>query len=102
MVLTNINVYDMLIHGTLAALGGIVKELKKHENPTFVDFLIGACVGIFCGIVIFCLCRNYGAGDYLTAALTSLGGYIGTPVLDLISSIIKKLLTLRFGNGSNS
>jgi hypothetical protein len=92
----------MLIHGLLAAIGGVVRELKNPETSRGIDFFVGALIGVFCGVVVYFLCKNYGCSDYLTAAFTSLAGYIGTPILDMITKVVKKLLTVKFGDSDNS
>ena len=96
---TTINYYDLVIHGLLAAIGGIVRELKNPETSKGMDFLIGGFIGVFCGVVVYFLCKNYGCNDYLTAAFTSLAGYVGTPVLDIITKIVKKMLSVKFDTG---
>lgn len=70
--------------GVLAMLGGIVREIKSEKEMTLMRFVGGAFIGMFCGVVVFCVMRHWGADDWLTAAATALGGYMGTPALDLL------------------
>jgi len=93
----SVNIYDIALHAVFASIGGIVRELKQPEEARkLIHFFAGAFIGVFCGLIVYFLCKNYAVSDYLTASLTGLAGYIGTPVLDLITKIIKKFLTLKF------
>lgn len=83
----------MFICGCFAMIGGIVREIKSDKEMTWVRFLAGAFVGVFAGIVVFCLMRHYGSDDWITAAFTALAGYMGTPALDFVSRLVKAALT---------
>lgn len=90
---TELDLYDLIIHGLFASLGGIVRELKEPENDQvpkkLLEFVSGAFIGIFCGLVIYFICKQYAVGEYLTVAFTGLAGYLGTPVLDFIAKVAK-------------
>lgn len=88
-----LDAYDILIHGLFASLGGIVRELKEPEDDKvpkkFIEFISGGFIGIFSGLVIYFICKQYSVGEYLTVALTGLAGYLGTPALDFIAKLVK-------------
>lgn len=89
-----INFIEVLINLILASLGGLVKRLSdmeknKNQKVTFSYYLIGSCISMFVGIVVYFLCKNFNVSQSLTAGLTALSGYIGAPVLDLLSDIAK-------------
>ncbi len=84
------NAFTVAIAAFFAMIGGLVRELAGEGQHTLKKFIGGALVGIFCGLVVFCFCRHFGWEGWLTGALTGLGGYMGTPLLDLISAVIKK------------
>ena len=83
----------MFICAMFAMLGGVVREIKSSQEMTWIRFMGGAFIGMFCGIVVFCLMRHFGCDDWFTAALTSLAGYMGTPVLDLLGKVFKTAIT---------
>lgn len=96
-----IDMLEALINVILASLGGLVKRMSELErNPerkaSLSYFMMGSFISMFVGIVTYILCKNFGVSQFLTAGLTALSGYMGTPVLDLLSDIIKK----RIGSGS--
>jgi len=84
--------FPILIHAILAFFGGCVREIDAVERQGFnvMTFISGAFVSTFGGIVTFFLCMNFEVSQWLTAALTALAGYIGTPLLDFFVSILKK------------
>jgi len=91
-----INVYDILLHGIFAAMGGLVREIKSpDEGKNFTQFVGGAMVGIFAGMVVYFLCKEFKTGEYLTVALTGLAGYSGAPTLDVLTKIFTKLAKLK-------
>jgi len=97
-----IDVYDLLIHGLFASLGGVVREMKEPEDgkepKKLLEFVSGAFIGIFTGLVVYFLCKQYGVGEYLTVALTGLAGYMGTPALDFITRLVKGKVKAAVGN----
>ena len=89
------NFLELLANTALASLGGLVRRLSELEKSgkkkvTLSYYIVGALISMFVGIVIFLLCKNFNVSMYLTAGLTSLGGYLGVPVLDLLSNIAVK------------
>lgn len=90
-----INFIEALINIALAAFGGLVRRLSEIEkNPgkkaTRRYYMVGSFISMFTGVVVYFICKNFNVSQFLTAGLTSLSGYIGSPVLDLLSDIAKK------------
>jgi len=91
-----IDTYDLLIHGIFAAMGGVVREIKSpDEDKSFPTFVGGAMVGIFAGMVVYFICKEFNVGEYLTVALTGLAGYSGAPTLDVLTKLFTKLAKLK-------
>lgn len=67
-------------------------ENKKNDprKMSLFYYIVGCAISMFVGVVIYLLCKNFGVSQYLTAGLTSLGGYMGVPILDLLSNIAVK------------
>ncbi|MDR0914425.1 MAG: phage holin family protein [Oscillospiraceae bacterium] len=86
------DVFALMLHGLLALLGGAVREIYKigREHFIMIEFIGGVLVSMFSGIVVFFICRHFVLDMWLTAALTSIGGYSGPQALDLFVSILKK------------
>ena len=94
-----INFIEVIINLALASFGGIVKRLSEMEKAdgkklTVVNYIAGSLISMFVGIVVFVLCKNYGVSQFLTAGITALSGYMGVPVLDLLSNIARKKMKL--------
>ncbi|MDR1663947.1 MAG: phage holin family protein [Clostridiales bacterium] len=90
-----INYIEVLINIVLASFGGLVKRVTELEkNPrkkaSVSYYMAGSLISTFVGIVVYILCKNFGVSQLLTAGLTALAGYMGSPVLDLLSDIAKK------------
>jgi uncharacterized membrane protein len=94
-----INFIEVLINITLASFGGLVRRMSELEKKdpgkkgSLSYYIVGSLVSMFVGVVVYILCKNFGASQFLTAGLTALSGYIGSPVLDLLSDIAKKKIS---------
>lgn len=92
-----INYIEVLINIILAWFGGLVKRIAELEkNPgrkaSLSYYIVGSFISTFVGIVVYFLCKNFSVSQFLTASLTALSGYMGAPVLDLLSEMAKKLI----------
>ena len=100
-----INFVEIVINITLAAFGGLVKRLSELEKQpdkkvTLAYYTIGSIISTFVGIVVYFLCKSFNAPQFLTAGLTALAGYMGTPLLDLLSDVAKKRIKKELRNNS--
>ena len=97
-----IDYIEVLINIVLASFGGLVRRLVTSETsgkkPSLSFFAVGSLISMFVGIVAYILCKSFGATQLLTAGLTALAGYMGSPLLDLLSDIAKK--RIEKANGS--
>jgi hypothetical protein len=90
-----INYIELLINVILASFGGLVKRMVDHDkNPKAKTsasyYMVGSLISTFVGIVVYLICKNFNLSQFLTAGLTALAGYMGAPVLDLLSDLAKK------------
>ena len=95
-----IHVYQIVINGLMAFVGGIVRELTIKDPAECVSlgrFIAGGVIGVFSGLVTFFVCKHFGIGEYLSVALTGLAGYMGAPFLDMLGMITKRMITGLFG-----
>lgn len=79
-------------HAILAAVGGLVRELVKGGKHTLAGWIGGALVGVFTGFLVGLICGHYNVEPKMTWAMSGLGGYIGTPLLDLMGAIVKRFV----------
>ena len=97
-----INYVEALINIVLATFGGLVKrmtelEKKPDKRASIQYYLAGSLMSTFVGIVVYFLCKNFNVPQLLTAGLTALAGYMGVPVLDLLSDIAKNRISKSAG-----
>ncbi len=90
-----INHIEVLINIMLASFGGLVKRIADQEkNPTkkvsLSYYMFGSVISMFVGIVAYILCKGFNLSQLLTAGITALAGYMGSPLLELLSDIAKK------------
>ena len=94
-----VDLIEVLINVALASFGGLVKRLSEMEKlagkkVTFAYYFVGSLISMFVGVVVYLLCKNYGVSQFLTAGITALSGYMGAPVLDILSNIARKRLKI--------
>ncbi|MDR0949769.1 MAG: phage holin family protein [Lachnospiraceae bacterium] len=86
---------ELLINVLLSGTGGIIRKLIEQENNEnhhikTSRYIISAIVSLFVGLIVFFLCKSFEVSSYLTAGLTALSGYMGSPLLDLLVRRITK------------
>ena len=91
----DINYLEVLINVCLASFGGFVKRLSDLEKQPgkkagLSYYIGGSIISMFAGVVMYFICKNFDVPQFLTAGITALSGYMGSPVLDLLASILKK------------
>ena len=95
-----VDLIEIIVNLTLAFFGGFVKRMadmdkQSGQKANFAYYMIGSFISMFVGIVVYFLCKNYNAAPFLTAGITALSGYMGTPVLDLLSDMTQKIIKKR-------
>ena len=88
---TNLSLGKIIMHGALALCGGVVREITHNKSYSLAKFVAGGFVGSFTGILAYCVCRHFGISEWGTAAITGMGGYCGSPLLDIGSSVLKRM-----------
>jgi uncharacterized membrane protein YeiH len=80
---------ELVINVILSGTGGIIRKLIEQENnpklrvPTS-RYIVSAIISLFVGLIVFLMCKNFNVSMYLTAGMTALSGYMGSPILDLL------------------
>ncbi len=102
MSLLEINYIEALISIVLATFGGLVKRMTELEKTPdkrapIKYYIAGSLMSAFVGIVVYFLCKYFNVPQLLVFGLTALAGYMGIPVLDLLSNIAKKKITTAVG-----
>jgi hypothetical protein len=94
-MIMQINYLEMLINVVLAAFGGLVKRMVEMDGASGKKasvsyYMFGSFISMFVGVIAFLICKNFDVSQLLTAGLTALAGYMGSPLLDTLSDVVKK------------
>ena len=98
--MNKISIFSLAIHGLVAFMSGVVKTITEGQElvlKSFTRFLAGGLVGVFAGMVTYFVCRHFEISEHLTVAFTGLAGYMGVPLLELFSFILKRTILGLFG-----
>lgn len=93
----HVDMARIAMHAIFALVGGVVHEVSHGKSVSVVKFIAGGAVGSFTGVLVYFICLHFQLGEYLTIALVGLGGYTGTPLLDILSAIAKKFVGKKLG-----
>lgn len=98
--MNQVNLLDLLIHGLIAFMGGVVKIITEGQElvmKSFTSFIAGGFVGVFAGVLTYFVCKHFEMDEHLTVVFTGLAGYMGAPLLELFAMIAKRTMIGLFG-----
>ncbi len=100
--LLEINYIEALVSIVLATFGGLVKRMTELEKTPdkrapLQYYLAGSLMSAFVGIVVYFICKYFDVPQLLVFGLTALAGYMGVPVLDMLSNVAKKKIATAVG-----
>lgn len=91
-------VTKIALHALFAVMGGLVRELAQEGTHSFIKFVGGGFIGMFCGLITYYICREWGCGENLTVSFVGLAGYIGTPLLDMLARWLRRMARYKSGD----
>ena len=82
---------ELLIAMMLSTVGGVVRKFTELErNPdqqiTGRQYMLSSAISCFVGIIVFGLLKHFEMSMLLIIALVSIAGFIGSPVIHVLSS----------------
>ena len=80
---------QIIIHGILAAIGGVVRVLAENKKYSIYYYLSQAVISSFSGVIIGLLLREFMNSEYLTMAFSGVAGYSSSGILYLLSEKLK-------------
>jgi len=83
---------QIIIHGILAAIGGIVRVLAENKKYSIYYYLSQAVISSFSGVIIGLLLREFMNSEYLTMAFAGVAGYAGSGILHILSIKLQNYL----------
>ena len=83
---------QVIIHGILAAIGGVVRVLAENKKYSIWYYLSQAVISSFSGVIVGLLLKEFMASEYLTMAFAGVAGYAGSGILHILSVKLQNYL----------
>ena len=83
---------QLLIHGLLAFVGGIVRVLSENKKYSFWYYMSQAVISSFSGVIVGLLLKEFITSEYIALAFSGLAGYLGSGTLHILAIRLKKKL----------
>ena len=96
---------ELFIAMMLSTAGGVVRKFTELErNPdqqiTLRQYMLSSAISCFVGIVVFALLRHFEMSMLLIIAIVAIAGFIGSPVIHVLSSAFMSRLKKKTGEYS--
>jgi len=93
---------ELLIAMLLSTIGGVIRKFTELErNPgqqiTLRQYMLSSAISCFIGIVMYALLRHFDIAMLLIIAAVSIAGFIGSPVIHVLSSAFMNRLKDKTG-----
>ena len=93
---------ELLVAMMLSTVGGVVRKFTELErNPeqqiTLRQYMLSSAISCFIGIIMFGLLRHFDIAMLLIIAIVSVAGFIGSPVMNVLSSALMNRLKEKTG-----
>ena len=83
---------QIIIHGILAAIGGVVRVLAENKKYSIWYYLSQAVISSFSGVIVGLLLKEFMASEYLTMAFSGMAGYSSSGILHILSVKLQNYL----------
>lgn len=87
---------QIIIHGLLAAVGGIVRVLSENKKYSFRYYLIQMITSSFSGVIVGLIVNDIIKSEYIKLAMAGMAGYSGSIMLYILSEKLQKFLKTKF------
>ena len=78
----------------LGFFGGLARIMAdQEEKDEYIRHLI---VSMYCGLIIYYLCKNFGVSQYLEIAAVLLAGYSSKEMLKILSKVFIDKIKKKF------
>jgi uncharacterized membrane protein YeiH len=93
---------ELLIAVALSAMGGVVRKLSELEHDpkkqiTLRQYIFSSIISCFVGVVMYAICKHYDWPMLLIMAAVGVSGFIGSPIMQALSSLFMKRLHKEMG-----
>ena len=76
---------QIIIHGLLAAIGGVVRILAENKKYSFWYYLSQAVISSFSGVVVGLFLKEFISSEHIILAVAGISGYGGSSILHILS-----------------
>lgn len=83
---------QIIIHGLLAAIGGIVRVLSENKKYSFTYYISQAVISSFSGVVVGLILKEVIVSEHIILAIAGVSGYGGSAILHILSIKLQKYL----------
>lgn len=83
---------QIIIHGLLAAIGGVVRVLSENKKYSYTYYFSQAVISSFAGVIVGLILKEFVNSDYIAMAFSGIAGYMGSSALHLLSMRLKNYL----------
>lgn len=83
---------QIIIHGLLAAVGGIVRVLSENKKYSYTYYFSQAVISSFAGVIVGLILKEFVDSDYIALAFSGMAGYSSSSILHILSEKLKKKL----------
>ena len=99
----DINWIELLIAVALSAMGGVVRKLSELEHDpakqiTLRQYVFSSIISCFVGIVMYAIFKHYDWPMFLMMAAVAVSGFVGSPVMHVLSSLLMNRLKKETGS----
>ena len=83
---------QIIIHGILAAIGGIVRVLAENKKYSVWYYLSQTVISSFSGVIVGLLLKEFMNSEYLIMSFSGMAGYSSSGILHILSVKLQNYL----------
>ena len=96
---------ELVIAMMLSTVGGVVRKFTELErNPdqeiTLRQYIFSSVISCFVGIIMYAFMKHFDMSMLLIIAIVSIAGFVGSPVMHVLSSAFTNRLKEKTGGNS--
>ncbi len=86
------DIFQIIIHGALASIGGVVRVLSENKKYSFWYYFTQMVISSFTGVIIGLTFQSFTNNQQILLAAAGVAGYGGSSILHLLAVNLKNKL----------